>query len=87
MDFPFDCGFGFHTVRCIPLNGGSYVPLPKFLATKKALVKIKNSDNQCFKRCVARALNLLKHKNKLVTGELKKQVETLSFDETEFPVS
>ena len=46
-----------HTVGYKPLNGSSYVPLPKFLASKKALIKMKNIDNQCFKWCIARALN------------------------------
>jgi len=46
-----------HTVGYKPLNGSSYVPLPKFLASKKALIKMKKIDNQCFKWCIARALN------------------------------
>jgi len=46
-----------HTVGYEPLNGSSWVPLPKFLASKKAIINMKNTDNQCFKWCIARALN------------------------------
>ena len=29
-----------HTVKYVPLGGSSYIPLPKFLAAKKAIIKI-----------------------------------------------
>ena len=32
-----------------PLAGSSYIPLPKFLASKKALINPKNIDQECFK--------------------------------------
>jgi len=53
-----------HTVGYKPLTGSSWVPLPKFLASKKALINMKNTDNQCFKWYIARALNLAKRKIK-----------------------
>ena len=37
-----------HTVRYKPLRGESYIPLPKELADKKAIINMKNSDNKCF---------------------------------------
>ena len=37
--------------------GSSWVPLPKILASKKAIINMKNTDNQCFKWCIARAFN------------------------------
>ncbi|XP_065662924.1 selenoprotein V-like [Hydra vulgaris] len=40
-----------------PIKAKSYIPLDKNLATKKAIINIKNEDNQCFKWCIARALN------------------------------
>jgi len=49
-----------HTVGYESLSGSSWVPLPKFLASKKALINMKNTDNQCFKWYIARALNLAK---------------------------
>ena len=31
-----------------PLNGSSYIPLPEYIANKKAVINIKNDDNNCF---------------------------------------
>ena len=30
-----------HTVKYVPLGGSSYIPLPKFLAAKKAIIDLK----------------------------------------------
>ena len=46
-----------HTMRYNPLRGETYIPLPKELAVKKAIINMKNSDNRCFLWCVLRALN------------------------------
>ena len=41
-----------------PLNGSSYIELPTELRNpKKGLIKIKNEDNECFRRCHIRHLN------------------------------
>ena len=32
-----------------PLRARTYFPLPKFLENKKALVNVKNTDDQCLK--------------------------------------
>jgi len=58
-------GWAFHSIVALdiytvgyePLNGSSWVPLPKFLARKKVIINMKNTDNQCFQWCIARALN------------------------------
>jgi len=58
-------GWTFHSIVSLdistigyePLNGSSWVPLLEFLASKKALINVKNTDNKCFKWCIARALN------------------------------
>ena len=34
-----------HTVRYKPLRGETYIPLPKELADKKAIINMKNKDN------------------------------------------
>ena len=36
--------------------GSAYVPLPKFLANKKAIVNVRNSDNRCFGYAVLSAI-------------------------------
>ena len=38
-----------HTVKYVPLGGSTYILLPKFLAAKKAIIKLKNEDDECFK--------------------------------------
>eukprot|EP01050_Picozoa_sp_SAG11_P022849 SAG11_NODE_4423_length_1900_cov_59.536369_1_plen_390_part_01 len=45
-----------HVGRHKPLKGSSYVPLPKALTLKKAVINIKNDDNECFKWAILSAL-------------------------------
>ena len=44
-------------VQFNPLDGSMWAPLPKFLANKKAIVNVHNTDNQCFGYAVASALH------------------------------
>ena len=37
-----------HTVRYNPLRGETWIPLPKELAVKTAIINMKNKDNKCF---------------------------------------
>ena len=37
-----------HTVSYKPLRGETYIPLPKQLADKKAIINMQNKDNKCF---------------------------------------
>ena len=37
-----------HTVRYNPLRGETWIPLPKELANKNAIINMKNKDNKCF---------------------------------------
>ena len=47
-----------------PLDGSSYIPLPKKIADKKAIINVKNeSDNYCFKWAVTSAIYSM---NKLI---------------------
>ena len=46
-----------HTVKYEPLGGSSYISLPKFLATKKVIINLKNEDDECFKWAITRAIN------------------------------
>ena len=41
----------------LPIAGSSYIPLPKKLQAKKALINIQNDDQECFKWCVLAALH------------------------------
>ncbi|GFT24435.1 uncharacterized protein TNCV_3252631 [Trichonephila clavipes] len=40
-----------------PLAASSYIPLPKTITKKKAVINIKNSDEKCFLWCVLAALH------------------------------
>ncbi|XP_065654946.1 uncharacterized protein LOC136081548 [Hydra vulgaris] len=70
-----------------PFKAKSYIPLDKNLATKKAIINIKNEDNQCFKWCVTKALNPTDENSERVDKELKNQAEKINWDKIEFPVS
>ena len=37
-----------HTVNYNPLRDETWVPLPKGLSDKKAIINVKNEDNKCF---------------------------------------
>ena len=39
-----------------PLRGGTYLPLPAKLANKKAIINVKNKDNECLKWALRSAL-------------------------------
>ena len=43
--------------KCTPLKGSSYIPLPKKLKTKKAIINVKNTDNKCFMWSILAALH------------------------------
>ena len=49
--------FELHTFSYKPLRGETWIPLPKELADKKAIINMQNKDNKCFLWCVLRALN------------------------------
>ena len=50
-----------HTVSYNPIRGETWIPLPKELADKKAIINIQNKDNKCFLWCVLRSLNPKEH--------------------------
>ena len=40
-----------------PLGGSSCIPLSKILAAHKAIIYLKNENDECFKWAITRALN------------------------------
>ena len=38
-----------HLVDFVPLKGNSWIPLPEAISKKKAVINIKNEDDECFK--------------------------------------
>ena len=75
-----------HTASYNPLRGETWVPLPKELADKKAIINPKNKDNKCFLWCVPRALNPKNNHQEKIDKELKKEENTLNMDGIEYPV-
>ena len=70
-----------------PLRGSTFLPLPRKIATKKAVINMKNDDDdQCFKWSVVRALNPVDVHPERITKELKDQSERLEWSGLKFPV-
>jgi len=70
-----------------PLRGNSYIPLPKKLADKKAIINPKNEDDQCFKWAVTRALNPFDEHEERIDKNLRQRAEELKWDGIVFPVN
>jgi len=79
--------FDINTIPYKPLKGSSYIPLPPFLAAKKAIINMKNDDDECFKWCATRALNAVDYHPERITETLKQQAEELDWRGIEFPVA
>ena len=60
-----------HTADYVPMRGDTWIPLPKELANKKAIINMKNEDNKCFLWCVLRALNPKEHNPERVDKKFK----------------
>ena len=76
-----------HTNIWDPIKASSYIDLPKELKGKKAIVNMKNEDNnKCFLWCVLRALNPIKEHPERI-GDLKSKENTLNMEGIEYPVS
>ena len=76
---------GIHTVKYEPLKGSSYIPLPKNLMLKKAIINLKNEDDECFKWCVTRALNQVEDHPERITKELREQSGQFNWANIKFP--
>ena len=76
----------FYTVKYEPLSGSSYIPLPEKLKNKKAIINMKNKDNECFKWCVTRALNPVEKHAVRISEILQLQAKKLNWKGLKFPV-
>src|SRR5688572_8188977 len=75
------------TVGYKPLKGSSYIPLPEYLANKKAIINPKNNDAECFKRCITRAINPTAKNPQTITRDLIEQSKKLDWSGIVFPVA
>ena len=69
-----------------PIAGHSFIPLPKEVADKKAVLNIKNNDNKCFAWCVLARLHNVKQNAERVS-KYQCYLNELNFDGIDFPVS
>ena len=71
-----------------PLKGSSYIPLPKFVQYSTYNLKnIQNTDQECFKQCIARSDCLNRSHNEKVSREVKKHAEKYNWTGIKFPIS
>ena len=75
-----------HFANWKPISGSTFIPLPAKIKNKKAVINLKNEDNQCFKWCVVRALNPVDKNPNRITKELIEQAESLNWSGLKFPV-
>ena len=75
-----------HFTDFIPPLGSTFLPLPQKITTKKAVINMKNDNDQCFKWSVTRALHPVEKNSERITKILKYQSERLDWSGLKFPV-
>ena len=76
-----------HTVKYVPLGGSSYIPLSKFLSANKAIINLKNEDDECLKWAITRALKPVEKNSERIDKKLREKSEVLNWDGLKFPVN
>lgn len=80
-------GHYLNVSKCNPLEGKSYIPLPKELQHhKNDLININNKDDKCFLWCHVRHLNPQETNPQRIKRTDKELVEQLNYEGIEFPV-
>ena len=69
-----------------PINGSSYIDLPKELKNRKAIINMKNEDDKCFMWSVLRALNPKDDHPERIDKDLKSKEHSLNMDGIAYPV-
>ena len=71
-----------------PCNGTGYIQLPIELRhSKKGLINMKNTDNECFRWCHLRHLNPVVKDPNRVTKLLRQAINNVNYDGIKFPVA
>ena len=77
-----------HTTRWEPIYGSSYIPLDPYLANKKAIINMKNEDDdKCFMWCVLRALYPKNDHPERIDKDLKSKQDIINMKDIHYPVS
>ena len=66
-----------HIAKLQPLRGKKHEPLPKSIVKKKAIINMKNDDDESFKWAVTRALNPTDTHQERISKELKEESKRL----------
>ena len=74
-----------HTAKYVPLGGFFYIPLPKFLAAKKAIINLKIEDDKCFKWVITQESS--RKNSERIDKKLREKSEILNWDGLKFPVN
>ena len=76
-----------HFNRFEPLSGSSYIPLPKVLENKKAIINVQNlKDNECFKWAITSAIYPAESSGKRVTKYIENS-KKFNWEGISFPTS
>ena len=76
-----------HLNKYEPLSGSSYIPLPKTLQKKKAVINVQNKqDNECFKWAMTSAIYPVE-KNSTRVNKYVDNYKKFNWDGIEFPAS
>ena len=71
-----------------PLSASTYIPLPKKLADKKAIINVKNeNDNECFKWAVTSAVFPKEKNAERLSKQMREDSEKFDWSGIKFPVS
>ena len=66
---------------------GKFIPLPDFLAAKKAIINMRNeNDEECFKWCIGRSQNPVEKNAERITSLLRRQCDEFDWSGISFPV-
>ena len=76
-----------HTSKWNPINAGSYIDLPEALKNKKAIINMKNEDEECFKWCVLRALYPKDTNPDRIDKNLKSKQDNINMKGIRYPVN
>ena len=75
-----------NVVEYKPAKGSSYIDLPPWIKSKKAIINMKNKDEMCFIWCILRYLHPKPRDNERV-ADLKKYLNELNTKGIVFPMS
>ena len=71
-----------------PLSGSTYIPLPKSIADKNAIINVKNlNDNYCFKWAVTSAIYTAKNHSERLNKKMRDNSEKFNWSVIEFLLS